>query len=111
MNDIIMTLIIKAGIPLALFVIGYLAGRYIRPWLEKKPSRLARAEEIGLIADRVTDELRLIAPNAHWSKWIDEAVDRLIEACGLPDADDARRLAHREIASQIVKKGLAGVVE
>lgn len=111
MNDILLTLIIKAGIPLVLFAIGYLAGRYIRPWLEEKPSRLAHAEEIGLIADRVTDEMRLLTPNAHWSKWIDEAVDRLIEACGLPDADDARRLAHREIASQIVKKGLAGVVE
>lgn len=111
MNDIIMTLIIKAGIPLALFVIGYLAGRYIRPWLQEKPARLERAGEIGLIADRVTDEMRLLAPNAHWSEWIDEAVDRLLEACGLPDADDARRLAHREIASQIVKKGFAGIVD
>ncbi|RKZ30135.1 hypothetical protein DRQ36_06560 [bacterium] len=109
MNDIINLLLLKAGIPLAFLILGYLAGRFIKPWLEAKPGRLAKAREIALIADRVTDEMRLLAPAAHWSEWIDEAVDRVIAACGLPDADDARAIAHREIASQILKKGFIGV--
>ena len=111
MDNIVSMLLIKAGVPLALLIIGYLAGRYIRPWLEAKPTRLAKAREIALIADRVTDEMRLIAPSAHWSEWIDEAVDRVIAACGLPDADETRMIAHREIASQIVKKGFAGLID
>jgi len=105
MNNIINLFLIKAGIPLAFLIVGYLAGRYLKPWIYAEPSRLARAQEIALIADRITDEMRLIAPAAHWSEWIDEAVDRVIEACGLPDADDVRRIAHREVASQIIKKG------
>ena len=111
MDNIVTMLLTKAGIPLAFLIIGYLAGRYLRPWIHDKPGRLARAEEIALIADRITDEMRLVAPNAHWTEWIDEAVDRIIDACDLPDADDARALAHREIASQIVKKGFVGVAK
>ena len=109
MNEVIEMLLVKAGLPLVLLILGYLAGRYLKPWLEKSSKRLARAQEIALVADRVTDELILVAPGQHWTRWIDEAVDRVIEACGLPDADDARALAHREIASQIVKKNLAGL--
>ena len=111
MNNIITMVLLKAGVPLAFLILGWLVGRYIRPWIEAKPSRLAKAREIALIADRVTDEMRLIAPAAHWSEWIDEAVDRVIAACGLPDADEARMIAHREIASQIVKKGFAGLID
>jgi hypothetical protein len=109
MENILNLLLLKAGIPLLMLVIGFLVGKFIRPWIEAKPSRLSRASEIALIADRVTDEMRLIAPAAHWSEWIDEAVDRVIAACGLPDADDSRAIANREIASQILKKGFLGV--
>ncbi len=111
METIITTLLLKTLVPLAFIAIGFLAGKYIKPWLNKNSERLIRAKEIALIADRVTDEMRLAAPAAHWSEWIDEAVDRVIKACGLPDADDARALAHREVASQILKKNLAGITK
>ncbi|MCK5832947.1 hypothetical protein KAH81_04660 [bacterium] len=109
MEQILITILIKAIVPLLFIAIGFLAGKYLKPWINRNSTRIIRAKEIALIADRITDEMLLVAPAAHWSEWIDEAVDRLISACGLPDADDAKSLAHREIASQIMQKNLAGV--
>ena len=108
MEDFLVQLLIKGGMPLALLILGWLAGRYIKPWIHAKPSRLETANEFALIADRITDELTLQFPSAQWDDWIDQAVDKFISSCGLTDADDHKALAHREIASQIVKKGLAG---
>ena len=108
MEDFLVQLLIKGGIPLLLLIIGWVAGRYFKPWIYAKPKRLEAAQEFALIADRITDEMILLFPEAKWDNWIDQAVDKLISSCGLTDADDHKALAHREIASQIVKKGLAG---
>ncbi len=111
MQNVLTAILIKAIIPLILVGIGFLAAKYLKPWLNQNSDRMIRANEIALIADRITDEFLLLAPSAHWSEWIDEAVDRLILACGLTDADEASALAHREIASQIMKKNLAGIAK
>ncbi|HHS50401.1 MAG TPA: hypothetical protein ENN07_04720 [candidate division Zixibacteria bacterium] len=111
MQAILTTILLRAIVPLILLAIGFLAAKYLKPWVSGNDERFARAQEIALIADRITDEMRLLAPDAHWSEWIDEAVDRLIRACGLKDADEMKALAHREIASQIMRKNLAGIAK
>ena len=110
-GNILSSMAMKFSVPLLLFVIGLFAGRFLKPWINKKPARLEKAEEIALIADRITDEMELLFPDAAWSDWIDDAVDKLIKSCGLTDADDARAIAHREIASQIVQKGMIGIIK
>lgn len=100
MNAIVEKLIELGGIPLLMLFIGYLAGRYIKPWIHSSQERLARAQEIALIADRITDEIILLFPQHKWDDWLDKAVDKLISACDLKDAD----VAKREIATQIRKK-------
>lgn len=100
MNGAILKLIEIGGIPLILLILGYLAGRYLKPWVHESSERLARAQEIALIADRITDEMLVMYPDQPWVDWIDKAVDKLIKACDLQDAD----LARREIMSQIAKK-------
>lgn len=90
-----------------MLIIGILAGRYLKPWINKTNERLARAQEIALIADRITDELRAQYPDKKPLEWLDIAVDRLIKACDLKDAD----IAKREIACQIVKKNLPIIVK
>lgn len=107
LNTILEKLIVLGGIPLVMLIIGYLAGRHLKPWIHENADRLARAQEIALVADRVTDEMTIMFPGQKWDNWIDEAVDRIIEACGLTDADDAMGIAHREVAHQIVKKHFA----
>ncbi|MCD6531352.1 hypothetical protein J7K99_02780 [bacterium] len=100
MNDAVEKLIEIGGIPLMLLILGYLAGRYIKPWIHRSSERLARAQEIALIADRITDEMLLMFPDQRWDDWLDKAVDKLIKACGLQDAG----LERREILSQVAKK-------
>ncbi len=104
MNAIIEKLIELGGIPLIMLILGYLAGRYFKPWIHATEERLARAQEIALIADRITDEMVLMFPAARWDDWLDKAVDKLIAACNLKDAD----IAKREISSQITRKSING---
>ena len=105
-NEIINIMLVKAAVPILMMVLGYIAGRYLKPWIYENESRLARAHEIALIADRITDEIRLLAPNARWSEWIDEGIDRLIHACKLEDNDVNRAMARRELAKSIIEKNM-----
>lgn len=104
MENIIIRLLEIGGIPFLMLVIGFLAGRYIKPWIHKNQERLARAQEIAFIADRITDEMLAQFPGKPWTKWLDKAVDKLIRACDLKDAEDSRELARRELAYQIARK-------
>ncbi|RKZ32726.1 hypothetical protein DRQ33_05395 [bacterium] len=100
MNFLLERLIELGGIPLIMLIIGYLTGRYLKPWIHSSDERLCRAQEIALIADRITDEMILLFPEQRWDNWLNDAVDKLIKSCKLKDAD----VAHREIATQIRKK-------
>ncbi len=97
MNALIEKLLELGAIPLLMLILGFIAGKYFKPWVHKSQERLARAQEIALIADRITDEMLLMFPHARWDDWLDKAVDKLISACSLKDAD----IAKREILSQI----------
>ena len=100
MENLLIKLLEIGGIPLLLIIIGFLAGRYFKPWIHKSQERLQRAQEIAFIADKITDEMLLMFPRQRWDDWLDKAVDKLIAACDLKDAD----IAKRELMSQISKK-------
>ncbi len=100
MNSLIEKLIELGGIPIIMLILGYLAGKYLKPFVHSSQQRLAKAQEIALIADKITDEMLLLFPQQKWDNWLDSAVDKLIKACDLKDADVARR----EITAQIAKK-------
>ena len=104
-------LLAKYGVLLGIFILGFIAAKYLKPWVHETPNRIAGAQEIAFIADRITDEMVLENPEVLWMEWIDKAVDKLIASTDLIDADDSRGIAHREIASQIVKRALPGLVK
>jgi len=104
-------IIIKFGFPVLLMIIAFIAGRYLKPWINEKHSRLENAQEIAFIADRITDELKLKYPEKTWPELLNKAIDKLIKSCDLIDSDDSKGIAQREIASQIVKKGFVGLIK
>jgi hypothetical protein len=67
---------------IGLTLAGYLANKYVIPFL-KVGQREKYAEYIAVIADEVTDELRLKYPQKQWLSHLDEAIDRLVSICGI----------------------------
>jgi len=96
MDAIIIKLLETAGIPLAMIIIAWLVGKYLKPWVHAKPSRLERAEEISLVADRITTELCIMFPDATWDDLLDAAVDKIIDALDIPE-----EIARREAITQL----------
>ncbi len=74
-----------------LAIIVWMANKYLVPYL-KVEKRRRYAEFIATIADEVTDELRLKYPDRPWAVYLDEAVDKIIEICGI-NSEIARRAA------------------
>jgi hypothetical protein len=66
----------------ALLLATYVAKKYVIPFLQVG-KRQRYAQFIAAIADEVTDDLRSKYPNKQWLKHLDEAVDRLIQICGV----------------------------
>ena len=66
------------------------------PLLQARRNR-EMAQHVLIIADDVTDYFRLKFPSAHWSVWLDKAVDRIIEVTGL-GLDAARRIVQASVA-------------
>ena len=81
--------------------IGVLAKKYLVPLLKIQKNREV-AEYILVIADDVTDYFRLKFPSAHWSVWLDRAVDRIIEITGV-----GRDVAERVARASVMRKGEA----
>jgi len=67
---------------IGLTLAAYLANRYVIPFL-KVGKRQKYARFIAVIADELTDELRVKYPDRQWLQHLDEAVDRLAEICGV----------------------------
>ncbi len=67
----------------------WLTNKYLVPFLEVEHRRVY-ARYIASIADEVTDDLVRRYPNREWLKFIDEAVDKVIEICGI-DTEVASR--------------------
>ncbi len=78
--------------------LGYLIKKEIIPFLKLKRNREI-AGYILLIADDVTDYFRLKFPSAHWSVWLDRAVDKIIEITGV-----GRNAAERAAKAAVARK-------
>jgi len=76
--------------------------RYILPLLKTQLAR-ETARHILIIADDVTDYFAQKYPNAHWSIWLDRAVDKIIEVTGV-----GREVAARAAQAAICRKGRSG---
>ena len=79
-----------------LFLIGWFAKKYLVPYLQIENRRMY-AKYIAIIADDITDELRAKYPNQSWAKYIDEAVDKIIEICNI-NTDIAKRVISASIS-------------
>lgn len=67
---------------LLMLYFGYVIKKEILPLLQVKRNREI-AEHLLVIADDVTDYFRIKFPGAHWSVWLDKAVDKIIEVTGV----------------------------
>jgi hypothetical protein len=77
-------------------LVVWLARQYLVPYLAVEKRR-RYAEYIALIADEVTDDLIRKYPESDWMKRLDEAVDKIMEICGIED-EIARRAASAAIS-------------
>ena len=84
---------------LLMIYLGIFIKKEILPLLQVKRNREV-AEYILVIADDVTDFFRLKYPSAHWSVWLDRAVDRIIEITGV-----GRDTADRVAKATVMRKG------
>ncbi len=76
--------------------LGYLIKKEIVPLLKVKRNKEI-AGYILVIADDVTDYFRLKFPSAHWSVWLDRAVDKIIDVTGV-GKNAAERAARAAVA-------------
>ncbi|MGD8922823.1 MAG: hypothetical protein PVH24_06205 [Candidatus Zixiibacteriota bacterium] len=83
---------------LGLVMASYAAKKYVIPFLSVG-QRQKYAEYLAAIADDVTDELRAKYPDKEWLAHLDEAVDRLIEICGV-----SREIARRVVMASVARK-------
>ena len=74
-----------------LLALGFLAKKYLVPLLETQLAR-ETAHHLLVIADDVTDYFAERFPNAHWSVWLDRAIDKIIEVTGV-GRETAERVA------------------
>jgi len=77
-------------------IVAWLAKAYLLPYLSTERKR-RMANYILLIADEVTDYFRLKYPQAKWTEWLDQAIDKIIEITGAPQ-EVAARAAQAAIA-------------
>lgn len=98
MESILLKLLELIGLPVIFLVIGWLAAKYLKPYIHANEERLARSKEISRIADEVTDYMVQCFPNAQWDDWLDQAVDRIISSAGLTDPEKAKQAAVSALA-------------
>jgi hypothetical protein len=84
-----------------LLFLGWAIKRYLIPFLDTELKR-KMAEYVLLIADEVTDQLAAKYPQNELFKWLDQAVDKIMEITGA-----SREVATRAAQAALVRKGLA----
>ncbi|MCP4582267.1 MAG: hypothetical protein GY839_11680 [candidate division Zixibacteria bacterium] len=67
---------------LLLLAIGMLTRKYIIPLLKTAQAKQT-AGHVLLIADDITDYFAEKYPSAHWSVWLDRAVDKITDVTGV----------------------------
>ncbi len=83
-----------------LLIVGWAAKRYLIPFLDTELKK-KMAEYVLLIADEVTDQLVAKYPQNELLKWLDQAVDKIIEITGVP-----REVAVRAAQASLARKGM-----
>ena len=73
------------------FIIAYLSRKYLVPLLKIERHR-RYAGWIAAIADELTDDLRSQYPGNEWIEKLDQAVDRIMEICGIEKDIAARAI-------------------
>lgn len=81
-----------------LIIVGIFTKRYIVPLLKSQAAR-ETADHLLIIADDVTDYFAQKYPGAHWSIWLDRAVDKIIEITGV-----GRETANRVVRAAVYRK-------
>jgi hypothetical protein len=81
-----------------LIMVAIFTKRYLVPLLQTQTAR-ETADHILIIADDVTDYFAQKYPGAHWSIWLDRAVDKIIEITGV-----GRETATRATRAAIYRK-------
>ncbi len=82
---------LEAVISLLIIALGFIAKKYLLPLLKTELAR-STAHHLLVIADDVTDYFAGRYPDAHWSVWLDKAIDKIIEVTGVGE-DTAERVA------------------
>jgi hypothetical protein len=81
-----------------LILVGIFTRRYLVPLLKTQAAR-ETADHLLIIADDVTDYFAQKYPGAHWSIWLDRAIDKIIEITGV-----GREAATRATRASIYRK-------
>ncbi len=84
-----------------LLLLGWAVKRYLIPFLDTELKK-KMAEYVLFIADEVTDQLVAKYPQNELVRWLDEAVDKIMEITGV-----SKEVATRAAQSALVRKGIA----
>jgi hypothetical protein len=90
---------------LLILAIGILTRKYIVPLLKTELARQT-ASHLLIIADDVTDYFAEKFPGAHWSVWLDRAIDKIIEVTGV-GRGPAERAAKAAISRKKARLAMA----
>jgi len=83
-----------------LLLLGWAAKKYLIPFLDTELKKKL-AEYVLLIADEVTDQLVAKYPKNELLKWIDQAVDKIMEITGV-----SQEVATRAAEAALARKGI-----
>lgn len=81
---------------LGAILIGHVAQKYLIPFL-KIGRREQYARHIAIIADDITDDLKMKYPDKSWLAHLDEGIDSLISICEI-SPETARRAINASIS-------------
>jgi hypothetical protein len=83
-----------------LLLLGWVVKRYLLPFLDTELKKKV-AEYVLLIADEVTDQLAAKYPKNELLKWLDQAVDKIMEITGVSE-----EVATRAAQAALARKGI-----
>jgi hypothetical protein len=85
---------------LLLLMLGWAVKKYLIPYLDTELKK-KMADYILLIADEVTDQLVAKYPKNELVKWMDQAVDKIMEVTGVSE-----EVATRAAQAALARKGM-----
>lgn len=86
---------------IVLIFLGWLVKKHLLPLLNSETKKKI-AEHVLLIADDVTDWLTATYPDQKPYKYLDKAIDKIMEVCGV-----SREVAERAAKAALKRKGVS----